>query len=104
MRSLGGFEVTARPLAIGFVAFLVAFLRRTKSTPPVGKSKKLLVGASPLIQGAGSYRGASRYGSSFLEVGFPTWPLGEGRVVMVQASHKVSWRGGTKRLFTNLAE
>ena len=26
-------SVTARPLAIGFVAFLVAFLRRTKSTP-----------------------------------------------------------------------
>ena len=49
--------VTARPLAIGFVAFFVASLRRTESTPEVGKSKKLLVGTSPLIQGAGSYRG-----------------------------------------------
>ena len=32
--------VTASPLAIGFVAFLVASLRRTKSTPSVGKSNK----------------------------------------------------------------
>ena len=32
--------VTARLLVIGFVAFLVASLRRTKSTPPVGKIEK----------------------------------------------------------------
>ena len=46
-------SVTANPLAIGFVAFLVASLRRTKSTPPVDKSKKLLVGTSPRLSSKG---------------------------------------------------
>ena len=36
----GKILVTASPLAIGFVAFLVAFLRRTKSTPPVLVNRK----------------------------------------------------------------